>query len=257
MIIRCSHGNFIITNQNKIKISDIKEGEQAGFNCHIPLLFIYYYTKMGKALFITGIGTDIGKSWATGWLANTLRNEGNSVITQKFIQTGNQDVSEDIELHRKIMNIPMQTEDVLHITAPVIFSYPASPHLASKIDNREIDFNAIDTATSQLANRYDFVLIEGAGGVMVPLTDTYLTIDYIEQRGHPAVVVTNGKLGSISDTLLTLEALDRRGIEIYAAIYNPHFDKDPIISKDAAEFMEKWVSHNYPSARWMRMPEKI
>ena len=104
---------------------------------------------MAEKYFITGIGTDIGKSYATGWLANKLVAEGKSVITQKFIQTGNKDMSEDILLHRKIMNIPLQTEDLLHITAPVILSYPASPHLAAKIDKTSIDLSAIEDATEQ------------------------------------------------------------------------------------------------------------
>ncbi len=56
-----------------------------------------------KALFITGIGTDVGKSYATGWLAKEIAATGKSVITQKLIQTGNRDVSEDIEIHRRIM----------------------------------------------------------------------------------------------------------------------------------------------------------
>ena len=90
-------------------------------------------------IFITGIGTDIGKSWATGWLANRLTAEGKSVITQKFIQTGNREMSEDIMLHRKIMGIPLQTPDLLHITCPVILSYPASPHFAAMLDKTEIN----------------------------------------------------------------------------------------------------------------------
>lgn len=58
-------------------------------------------------LFVTGIGTDVGKSYATGWLARELTRTGRKVITQKFIQTGNHDYSEDIDVHRKVMGIPM------------------------------------------------------------------------------------------------------------------------------------------------------
>lgn len=212
---------------------------------------------MGKAIFITGIGTDIGKSWATGFLANHFGSKGLKVITQKFIQTGNMDMSEDILLHRKLMHIPLQTDDLLHITAPVIFSYPASPHLAAKIDNREIDLKVIENATENLKSRYDVVLIEGAGGVMVPLTENYLTIDYIQERNLPTALVTNGRLGSISDTLMTLEVLKMRGIEIYAVIYNPHFDKDKIIADDARNFMKNWVEKNYIGTLWIEMPENI
>ncbi|MDE6247476.1 MAG: dethiobiotin synthase [Muribaculaceae bacterium] len=208
---------------------------------------------MAEKYFITGIGTDIGKSYATGWLANKLAEEGKSVITQKFIQTGNKEMSEDILLHRKIMNIPLQTEDLLHITAPVILSYPASPHLAAKIDNTTIDLSAIEDATEQLARRYDVVLIEGAGGVMVPVTESYLTIDYIRDHNLPVVVVTNGQLGSISDTLLTLEALQSRAMRIAAVIYNSHFDSDTVIAAETRTYLGNWVKENIPSALWFEM----
>ena len=130
--------------------------------------------------FVTGIGTDVGKSWATGWLARRYMDDGKSVITQKFIQTGNVGYSEDIDVHRKIMGIEKTQEDIDMLTAPEIFSYPCSPDLASKIDKRPIDFDKISNATEQLESLYDVVLIEGAGGIMVPLKGEYLNIHYIK-----------------------------------------------------------------------------
>lgn len=87
--------------------------------------------------------------------------EGKSVVTQKFIQTGNTGFSEDIELHRRLMGIDPLPEDKDFTTSPVIFSYPASAQLAARIDNREIDLNLIDNATEKLLKAYDIVLIEG------------------------------------------------------------------------------------------------
>lgn len=94
---------------------------------------------------------------------------------------------------------------------PEIFSYPCSPHLASRIDGRPIDFDKIERATEELSRRYDVVLLEGAGGLMVPLTDELLTIDYIAQKEYPLLFVTSGKLGSINHTLLSLEAIKKPG----------------------------------------------
>lgn len=202
-------------------------------------------------LFITGIGTDIGKSWATGWLANQFSAERKSVITQKFIQTGNVGMSEDIELHRRIMGIPLQQVDLDHITCPVIFTYPASPHLSAMIDKREIDFNLIDDCTRKLESLYDVVLVEGAGGLMVPLKEDYLTIDYIWDRRIPMVVVTNGRLGSISDTLLTLDAIERRGMKLYGVIYNTHFDYDETIAAETRKYLKETLALRFPDAKWM------
>ena len=125
--------------------------------------------------FISGIDTDAGKSYCTAWLAEQLIKEGKRVITQKFIQTGNVGHSEDIDLHRRLMGTGYLPEDREGLTMPEIFSYPASPDLAARIDSRPIDFDRIDRATQELARRYDTVLVEGAGGLMVPLKDEYLT----------------------------------------------------------------------------------
>lgn len=204
-------------------------------------------------LFVTGIGTNVGKSWATGWLACRYMDEGKRVITQKFIQTGNSDMSEDIEVHRRIMGIDMLPEDLDHTTAPEIFSYPCSPDLAAKIDGREIDFFAIEAATRRLEDYYDVVLIEGAGGIMVPLQDDYLTIDYIRDHKLPVIVVTNGQLGSINHTLLTLEAIRREDIELSEVVYNPHFDKDEVICNDTKAYLVKYLNRNFPKARFSVM----
>ena len=146
--------------------------------------------------FISGIDTDAGKSYCTAYYACQLIGSGKRVITQKFIQTGNIGYSEDIDLHRRLMGIGMTEEDREGLTMPEIFSYPCSPHLAARIDNRPIDFGKIERATQELARRYDVVLVEGAGGLMVPLTEDYLTIDYIAEKQYPLIFVTSGKLGA-------------------------------------------------------------
>lgn len=203
--------------------------------------------------FITGIGTDVGKSWATGWLALRWMKEGKRVITQKFIQTGNDGMSEDILVHRQIMGIDMTEEDRSMLTAPEIFSYPCSPDLAAKIDKRDIDFAKIDRAADELEKRYDIVLIEGAGGIMVPLKGEYLTIDYMKESGMQAIVVTNGQLGSINHTLLTLEAIRTRGIELAEVVYNGHFDKDSTICADTKQYIRGYLAKHFPAAKFTEM----
>ena len=102
---------------------------------------------MKGTYFISGIDTNIGKSIVTGILALNLKNKGVNVITQKMVQTGNINSSEDIEMHRKIMKLPYLDVDKDMTTAPEIFSYPCSPHLAAKIDKRELDLDKIKRAT--------------------------------------------------------------------------------------------------------------
>lgn len=213
--------------------------------------------KWPTRIFVGGIGTDVGKTFATGWLAREMAAAGHSVITQKLIQTGCDEESDDILMHRKIMNIPLQTVDHTKITSPLIFHYPASPHLAARLDGEEIKISLIDEATRILEKQYHHVLIEGAGGLMVPLKHDYLTIEYVKERKLPTILVTNGQLGSISDTLLSLYALSHNKIDIFAVIYNPHFDKDKKIATETCRYLREWVLHHYPDTLWMEMPENL
>ena len=192
--------------------------------------------------FVSGIDTNIGKSYATGYLARKWNEAGIRTITQKLVQTGNEDVSEDIALHERL-------------TMPEIFSYPCSPHLAAEIDRRPIDFDKIERATQTLSGRYDAVLLEGAGGLMVPLTRDLLTIDYIARHHYPLVFVTSGRLGSINHLLLSLEAADRRGIRLHTLVYNlfPEED-DALIRQDTEEYIRHLLKEKYPEARLEVVP---
>lgn len=206
--------------------------------------------------FVSGIDTDAGKSYCTAFLARQLISNGKRVITQKFIQTGNVGHSEDIDLHRQLMGIAPTEEDREGLTMPEIFSYPCSPHLAARIDRRPIDFDKIERATQELARRYDTVLVEGAGGLMVPLTEDYLTIDYIAEKQYPLVFVTSGKLGSINHTLLSFEAIRNRGIKLDTVLYNLYPTvEDTTIQEDTMQYIRRYMERHFPDANFMVVPE--
>ena len=205
--------------------------------------------------FVSGIDTGIGKTYTTGYLAKLWFEQGQNVITQKLIQTGNDDVSEDIEKHREIMGRGWFTEDESKLTMPEIFSYPASPHLATQIDGRDIDFEKIENATQQLADKFDVVLLEGAGGLMVPLTTELLTIDYLVEKNYPIILVSSGRLGSINHTLLSLEAIQQRGLNLFAMAYNLKDEsQDPKISQDTAGYLKRYLNLHFPQTQWIDIP---
>lgn len=207
-------------------------------------------------LFVSGIDTDTGKSYATGYLAKQYNDKGCHTITQKLIQTGNMGHSEDIDLHRRIMQWQPTDEDRKGLTMPEIFSYPCSPHLASEIDNRPIDFDKIGAATRALSERYDTVLLEGAGGLMVPLTRNYLTIDYIADKGYPLVFVTSGKLGSINHTLLSFEAIKQRGIRLHTLVYNLYPKvEDTTILTDTLRYLSDYLKKHFPQTELVILPK--
>lgn len=206
-----------------------------------------------QVIFISGIDTDAGKTYATGLLARRWMEEGKRVATVKFIQTGCKDFSEDIEVHRKIMDVELP-EDKNLVTAPIIFNYPASAQLAARLDNREIDLSRIDESIHVLKENYDVILIEGAGGLMVPVTDDFFSIDYPLTRQLPLILVTNGILGSINHTILSLEAIRNRDMKLYALCYNRYFDKDEIIAEDTRGFLKRYMARHFPETLWIDIP---
>ena len=191
----------------------------------------------GNVYFISGIDTSVGKTAATGAIAKALAQAGKRVITQKTIQTGCEQVSEDIEEHRRIQGIPFTEEDREGWTCPYIFSYPCSPHMAAAKDGRTIDLQVITQATERLRERYEYVLLEGAGGLMVPNDFQSLTIDYIRDQGYPLILVTSGKLGSINHTLLSLFAAEQYGIPVKAIVYNQYPHIDALIEANTLEYL--------------------
>lgn len=206
-------------------------------------------------IFVSGIDTDAGKSYVSAWLADVIESSGKSAVTQKFIQTGCTGISEDIETHSKLRGKQYPQGEMAHLVAPVILSYPASPDLAARIDGTSIDFSLIAESTERLSRMFDHVILEGAGGVMVPLKDDYITLDYITDHRLPVILVTNGRLGSVNHTLLSLSVIKQSGAELFGVVYNPHFDADKIIAGDTRKYIKTWLNNNFPDALWLEMPE--
>lgn len=191
--------------------------------------------------FISGIDTDTGKSYATAYLARLAKANGLSVITQKFVQTGCDpaEISEDILTHRQLQGIAPMQEDIEGITCPEIFRFPASPHLAAALEGRVLELDKITHSTNVLKEKYDILLIEGAGGLMVPLNGTYTTLDYIEEHQLPVILVTSGKLGSLNHTLLSIEVCKSRNIEIKALVFNHFPAYDSVITADTIDYLQR------------------
>ena len=189
--------------------------------------------KEKNIFFVSGIDTGIGKTIATGLIARGLMESGKTVITQKGVQTGCVGMSEDIVKHRQLMKMEMLPEDHEGLTCQYLFATPCSPHLAARIEKTKIDPDKITKAAKKLAKRYDVVLLEGAGGLFVPLQEEYLMIDYLAEVKWPVLLVTSSRLGSINHTLASFEALRSREISLSGVLYNRHDETDPLIAKDS------------------------
>ena len=208
-----------------------------------------------KTFFITGIDTDIGKSIVVGLLARFLRFAKVNYISAKLVQTGCQDIAEDIITHRKIEGIDLLPEDLAKETCPYIFKFPASPHLASEMEGRLIDPQHIAECVNKLAKSYDCILLEGAGGLMVPLTRNLLTADFVAGQKYSLIVVSSTRLGSINHTLLTLEAALSRNITIAGVVYNEYPLENPAIAEDSKIIISDWLKARNIDAPLIESPQ--
>ncbi len=199
--------------------------------------------------FISGIDTDCGKTYITGLLAKELKEKGVQVITSKLVQTGCVGASEDIIEHRRLMGIALLPEDLDGTTCPFVYTFPASPHVAIAIDKRSIDFGIIRAAQKELCTNYDIVLAEGAGGLMVPITENYLTIDYIKEYDLPLILVSSSKLGSINHTLLSIELCLQYAVRLHSVIYNQMPGDNTVIARESFEYFKRYLKKRSPGTQ--------
>ncbi len=187
-----------------------------------------------KGIFITGTDTGVGKTIITGLLGRYLSDKGHRVVTQKWIQTGCGDtLAPDIRLHLKIMRrSPKELEGYFRHIVPYAFRIPSSPHLASRIEKKIINPRKIIKSFRVLSRNFDFVIVEGIGGALVPFNKKSLVIDIAGELNLTALVVAQNKLGAINHTLLTVEALKKRRIKILGIIFNNLKKEDKRIAED-------------------------
>ena len=150
-------------------------------------------------IFITGTDTDVGKTLISSWIA---LHTGFSYF--KPIQTGTRDGSDSLEVHNR--------SDTEIYPESYAYKEPLSPHVAAQLENDRIDIEKIVLPPSPN------LIIEGAGGVLVPINETYLMVDLIEKLGAPVILVARTTLGTINHTLLSLEALRSRNIAVLGVI---------------------------------------
>ncbi len=173
------------------------------------------------ALFITGTGTDIGKTWLACALLRHWRAQGRRPLAFKPLLSGFDSSLPEASDAGQILSALGREMNELDAIAPWRFAAPLSPNMAAALEGRSIDFDALVDFTRRVAEVNACpTLIEGVGGVMAPLTDRRTVRDWIAASGLPAVLVTGSYLGSLSHTLTALEALTKVGVAVQAIVVN-------------------------------------
>jgi dethiobiotin synthetase len=169
-------------------------------------------------VFVTGTSTEVGKTVVAAVLARTLAAEGKRVAVFKPAVTGLEEEGEtDHALLRRASGSNQSDEEI----APYRYGPPASPHLAAELAGEEIDPGRLKEAAAQASTGADAIVCEGVGGLLVPLSPTYLVRDLAADLGYPLVIVASPGLGTINHTLLTLESARAAGLHVAAVVLNP------------------------------------
>ena len=169
-------------------------------------------------LFVTGTGTEVGKTVVAAAIARTLAGEGRRVAVFKPAVTGLEEEGEtDHALLRRASGSSQSDEQI----APYRYGPPASPHLAAAMTGEQIDPERLRQAAGDAAASADAIVCEGVGGLLVPLSPTYLVRDLAADLGYPLVIVASPGLGTINHTLLTLESASAAGLDVVAVVLNP------------------------------------
>jgi dethiobiotin synthetase len=181
----------------------------------------------------------VGKTVVTGLLARYLLDKGFRTITQKWIQTGTATL-EDVAVHWELMNKKgVDIKKLLPFIAPYTFKLPASPHLAAEAEDRKIAPRKITDSFKTLAKDFDFVIVEGVGGLLVPFDRKKLVIDIAKELALPVIIVAKNRLGAINHTLLTIEALKTRRMKILGIIFNADENTNEAVLRDNPVIIEE------------------
>lgn len=174
---------------------------------------------MNKGIFITGTDTGIGKTFVAVRLIKALKDRGLSVCPMKPAESGcrirqGELVPADAF---KLIKASGVTEP-LDMINPYRLKHPLAPAVAAEIEGVRIQKRKILSAYNHLSKKYDITIIEGAGGIMVPVYKKYLFLDLAEDLNLPVVIVARPGLGTINHTLLTIEAIRQRGLSVPGVI---------------------------------------
>ncbi len=176
---------------------------------------------MRRGIFITGTDTGVGKTVIAAAIVRALKNRGLSVGVMKPVETGCGRRGEGLyPADGAFLKYMAETETPLTEITPYRFETPVAPLTASEIEGGAVSADEILEGYERMAGEHDFMVVEGVGGLMVPLSEDFLVSDLIRLLDLPVVVVARNTLGVINHTLLTVRAAENEGIPLSGVVIN-------------------------------------
>ena len=196
-----------------------------------------------RGIFITGTDTGVGKTIVSAAIALSLRKTGKRVAVLKPVTSGaltidGKRVSEDAELLRWASACSAPDTDI----APYLLLEPLAPSESAAREGVVIEVNTVGKAFERLSASHDFVIVEGAGGLLVPLAQDLLVVDLAAELSLPLVIVARPNLGTINHTLMTCECALSRGIEVLGVVINGQPEHPDVAEEYAGRVIAEYAA---------------
>jgi dethiobiotin synthetase len=193
-----------------------------------------------RGIFVTGTGTEVGKSVVSAAICAALAASGKKVAAYKPVVTGigeegGEGWPPDHELLASVVSSGQEASDI----APIRFEPPVSPHHAADLAGTKLDPPALVDAARRAAKDHDFIVCEGIGGILVPFTTGYMVRDLALDLGLPVLIAANPGLGTINHTLLTIEAARAGGLALLGVVLTPWPEEPSDLESSNREAIEQ------------------
>ena len=188
---------------------------------------------MAKGIFLTGTGTDIGKTYVAGLITKALAEAGNHPGYYKAAMSGNERRPDgsllpgDAAFVKDFSGIDQSLESM----CPYVYAHAWSPHLAARFEGPQIDLDVVKAGWQSVCQSYDYVTMEGSGGILCPLrwdAQKLRLEDVVRALGLPSILVAEAGLGTINSVVLTAEYMKAKGLPLKGVIFNHYHPGDPM-----------------------------
>ena len=194
-------------------------------------------------IFVTGTGTEVGKTYVACALARALVKKGINVGVMKPVASGGvwrkingkkELISEDALLLKRAS----QSQDPLTQINPICYRHPVAPYIAAKLEKKNFSLLKITSSYKQIKKCHDFVIVEGVGGVTVPITKNLEVTDLIKLVNLPVIIVASSKLGTLNHTLLTYRTLIQHKINVLGIVLN-FYNSKSLVDRSNLKFLQE------------------
>lgn len=180
---------------------------------------------MSKKLFITGTGTDVGKTYVTGLIVKKLRESGKNAAYYKAAMSGNVRDTDGRLIPGDALQIKIMSgiEQPLESMCPYVYEAAVSPHLASRLEGNPVQLSLVLQTFQQICSQYEYVTMEGSGGILCPLRfdeNRLLLDDLVKELNLSSLIVADAGLGTINSVALTAKYMQARGLAVKGIVFN-------------------------------------